>query len=332
MKEGLSMPQPKLINAKGSSFFYDQRLSIGVYIKDKKAVLIDSGIDTETAKAVDKLLVKEGCTLEAIINTHYHADHCGGNQYFQGKYKDLKIFATKSERGFIESPTLEPSCFCGTAAPFAALQNKFMQAPPSEVTDVIKEYKDQNITILGETFKIVTLPGHTAGMVGVITPDNVFYCGDAIFRGDTFNKHAVLFYTDIQATFNTLDKIATLANVEKCVFYHGGLMPETENLKDITDAHKQKVTKIGDAIFKILQDSDGHKLSLDDLNAKVIEELKVPQNVMQYMLNKTVVNAYLTYFEQQKRIALAMQNGKLEFVVSDAEMSQKASATATATM
>lgn len=86
---------------RGASAFLTGRLSIGLFIKNNDVVLIDSGIDKQTAKQVDDALHVMQLTPRAIINTHSHADHCGGNAYFQKKYK-LDIFATQWEKAFIE--------------------------------------------------------------------------------------------------------------------------------------------------------------------------------------------------------------------------------------
>lgn len=64
------MAKINFINAKRNSFYCDGIFSIGVYIKEGKAVLIDSGISKDVAKEVDKALTQANAQLSAIINTH----------------------------------------------------------------------------------------------------------------------------------------------------------------------------------------------------------------------------------------------------------------------
>ena len=52
------MAKINLIQAKNNSFYCDGIFSIGVYIKNKMAVLIDSGISRDFAKEVDKSLIQ----------------------------------------------------------------------------------------------------------------------------------------------------------------------------------------------------------------------------------------------------------------------------------
>jgi glyoxylase-like metal-dependent hydrolase (beta-lactamase superfamily II) len=95
-----------------SSGLFTGRLSVGYYeLSPKTCVLIDSGLEDNGAKEVEKVLKARGITPVAIINTHFHADHCGGNDYFQRKYPQIRVYATTLEKPFIEHPELEPLSF-----------------------------------------------------------------------------------------------------------------------------------------------------------------------------------------------------------------------------
>ncbi len=294
-----------LQQAQGNSYFFSSRCSIGAYIKDKKVILIDSSIEKSTAQNLDKVLQEQGLTVVAIINTHHHADHCGGNNYFQQKYKDLQIFASGWEKLFIENPSLGPICFCSGAAAFQEMRTKFLEPESSLVTHPITPYQDQTITILDETFRIIALPGHTPGMIGVITPDNVLYCGDAFFGDETFDKHGVLFYTNISDTLASLQKLKDLT-VDACVFYHGGL---SQDIQTIADKHVARILETADFIMQSI--AKEQQSTPERITADVMQEYKVPNNIMQIALTKTCINAYLAYLEREKQVKLAVQNGML---------------------
>ena len=290
---------------KGNSYFFSGVLSIGVYIHEGIATIIDSGGDESCAKDISKAIEEAGYKLGAIINTHCHPDHCGGNAYLQKKIADLSIYATHDEQLFIENITLAPRCFCSLAAPFAGLQNKYIAPQQTcSITHTIAPYQDQNIVINGATFKIVTLPGHTPGMIGVITADNILYCGDALFGENTITKHPVLFYTDIKKTFDSFEKIKNL-NVDAYVLVHGGLI---DNDTTIVDRHIDQIRAIKDTIFGFIQQKP---LSIDELTQKVMQKYTIINNMIAFTLTQTTVKAYVSYLENEKAIELMIKDGLL---------------------
>jgi glyoxylase-like metal-dependent hydrolase (beta-lactamase superfamily II) len=302
--------------AVGNSRYWSGKLSIGAYIVEdaktskKTAILFDSGLDEQTAKQVDRELKKEDISLGAIINTHSHADHCGGNQYLQRVHPSVKIFATHFESHYIEHPHHEPTCFCSGAEPFQGLRNKFLEAQPSHVTDVIS-HADQDIEVCGAKLSVVALPGHTPGSIGVVTPDKVLYCGDAFYGAETFDKHGVLFYTHIGDTLTSLNKLAKLekdAKVDACVYYHGGLGKDVEAN---ATRHAKKVEETSAKIHQMI--TDAKHASLDALTKQVMDEFKVtPPSVMSFTLTRTVVTAYVADLEKKGKISLEVRDNLLE--------------------
>lgn len=297
------MPKIKLEHVLGGSHYCSERLSVGVYVKNNNAVLIDSGIDDDTAKNIDKALKEKNIKVVAIINTHSHADHCGGNHYFQKNYPGLKIYSTRYEQHFIEDTINEPRCFCMGAEPCKGLVHKHLKAENSKVTNTIEPYVDQEIVIEGEKFSIITLPGHSPGMIGVISPDKVLYTGDAIFGKDTFEKHGVLFYTHIEATLKSFDKIAG-CKVDATVYYHGGLYKG--DLKPVVEEHRARLLTTKKAIYDMLVKEP---LSLDELTRRTMQLFKIPENITQFTLTQTCVFAYVTELEREKKVLMDMFNG-----------------------
>lgn len=294
-----------LLQARGNSYFFSSRCSIGAYVKNNQVVLIDSGLDKSTAQAIEKELDRKGLRITAIINTHHHADHCGGNHYFQNKFPHISIIASAWEKSFIEQPLMEALCFCSGAAPFKDAHSKFLKAESSVVTQVIAPYQDQTITFMDEPLRIITLPGHTPGMVGVITPDNILYCGDAFFGDDTLEKHGMLFYTNIYDTLQTFKKLEQLS-VEGCVFYHGGF------LSDVPDRARRHYAKIEQTAQYIL---DFIKQQATVADTQVImycmQSFGIPDTMMQFLLTRSCVSAYLSYLEQLGQITLMVKQGSL---------------------
>lgn len=300
------MAKINLLKAKGNSFYCDGIFSIGVYIKDNTAVLIDSGISKDVAKEVDRALAQAKAQLIAIINTHCHGDHSGGNAFFQQKYSQIKIFSTESERPFIEDPLMAPTCFCGGAAAFEQLKKCKPIAPqqPCKVTDMISPYQDQKIYIGDEFFEIITLPGHTRGMIAIKTKDNVLYCGDAIFGEETFNKYPILYYTFINDTLSSFRKLRSLvSDLDATIIYHGGMI---SNLVELIDDHEKRILETKNMIFAMI--SEG-ALSIEEITAKIMQDKEIPDDLISYMLTKTPVQAYVAELERESVIEVRVTDG-----------------------
>lgn len=299
------MPQISLQKIKGHSSYTPGIFSAGVYLQGDTCVLIDSGSDQTSAKAIYETVQTQSKTVTAIVNTHCHPDHCGGNYFFQTNFPRLRVFAAQDEKEFIENPTLAARCFCGGAAPFSGLRNKHI-APQKEskVTDPILN-SDNAIVIDAEVFKIIPLPGHTPGSIGIITPDNILYCGDALFGSEVIKKHPILFYTDIQNTLASLKKLTSL-QVDGCVLYHGGFI---ESLAEAIEQHVTLILETKNHIVSILKNGP---LSVDALTQRIMQHYKIPNSIIAFTLTQTTLRAYLTCLEYEKGIELIVRDGLLQ--------------------
>ncbi|KKR96859.1 MAG: Zn-dependent hydrolase, glyoxylase [candidate division TM6 bacterium GW2011_GWE2_41_16] len=290
---------------RGTSYVCPGVFAVGVYVHGNTAILIDSGSDESSAKNITHLVQSAGCTITAIIQTHAHADHCGGTSFLQKKFPQVRVYATYDEKCLIEDPLFAPRCFCGGAAPFLGLQNKSI-APQraSAVTDVITPYQDQRVDVCGVPFTLVTLPGHSSGAIGVITPDNVLYCGDAIVGPVTFNKHPFLFYTNIGDALSSFKKLANKA-VDACVIYHGGL--DSDHAATLQQ-HEARILETRAAILSIVKDQGA---SIDSITQSVMKMYAIPNNMVAWTLTQTTVKAYLAQLEAEKNIELVVTDGLL---------------------
>jgi glyoxylase-like metal-dependent hydrolase (beta-lactamase superfamily II) len=68
----------------GPAHYVAGRVNIGVIVGDGRAAFVDSGLDESTARKAAQAVEQAGLILTAILNTHAHADHCGGNAFLIG--------------------------------------------------------------------------------------------------------------------------------------------------------------------------------------------------------------------------------------------------------
>jgi hydroxyacylglutathione hydrolase len=122
-------------------------------LEDNYAYLLDDGsgelavVDASEAAPVRASLRSANGRLSALLSTHHHHDHVGGNEELRAEYHELRVYGFESDRGRIPA------------------QTQFL--------------------VDGETFawgnstvRALHIPGHTLGAVA-------YLIGDAIFTGDT---------------------------------------------------------------------------------------------------------------------------------------------------
>jgi hydroxyacylglutathione hydrolase len=108
-------------------------------------------VDPSEVEPVLAALAREGLTLVAILNTHHHFDHVGGNQALRERFGDLPVFGHESDLA----------------------QDRI----PAQTVGVCE---GQTFEAAGLSFRPLHVPGHTLGAVAYVVEDAVF-TGDTMF-------------------------------------------------------------------------------------------------------------------------------------------------------
>ena len=128
----------------------------------KKAVIIDPGGD---AARILALVNREGLTVEAIINTHGHADHVLANVKVQ-EGTGAPIWIHSADANMLGSGSRNLSAYMGASTSCGAADRL--------LTD------GEVLTIGDFTLKVLHTPGHTPGGISLLGDKTVFV-GDALF-------------------------------------------------------------------------------------------------------------------------------------------------------
>ena len=285
----------ELIQVSDVCYYIQSPAKIGLYRTSQDEVyLIDSGNDKDAGKKVKRLLDANGWTLHAIINTHSHADHIGGNQYLQ-KQTGCKIYAPGIERAFTEHPLLEPSFLYG-GFPYKELQHKFLMALDSEALPLKEE-------CLPDGLELLSLPGHSWDMVGFRTKDQIVYLADCLSSEATLDKYQINFLVDVQAYLTTLKEVQKM---DAKLFIPAHADP-TENIVQLAQRNIDKVYEIADAITDICQEA----MTFDSILQRLFTKYQLTMTFEQHALVGSTIRSYLTWLKEQGRIQAEIDNNRL---------------------
>jgi len=282
----------ELIQAGARTYYVNMPAKAGLYADaDGRAVLIDSGGDRDAAKKIDRHLKEHSWTLTVIVNTHSHADHCGGNAFFAERY-GCKILSPGVEGAFVRYPVLEPSFLYGGCPP-RALRNKFLQAQPSVPAD----------GSLPEGFGLVPLPGHSFDMTGVRTPDGVLFLADCLSGANILEKYHINFIYDVE------QYLATLSAVERmraALFVPAHAEP-TENIRPLVQRNRAKAEEIIALLLELCR----APVTQEELQKRVFVHYGLKLDFNQYVLVGSTLRSYLSYLLDRNLMETLFEENRL---------------------
>lgn len=292
----------KLIELAPHCYYLPGAVNVGVVANERREVLlIDTGGDKDYGRTIRKAVEAAGLKPVAIVNTHSHADHYGGND-FLARNLNLPVYAPEIEEAILRYPYLEPMYLYGGAVPLAGLRNKWLEAKASPV-DIIYAVNEEPLGVGTFTLQRHDTSGHAVRQVafGVGT---VCYAADAFFGAEVLSKYGIPFVHDVAGQLATLDKLLTLP-YEIFVPGHG------EPTRDIQTAVVANRAAIAQATTWV-RDAVQAESTLSDIVHRVTAQLQNPPNTLStYFLMNACVMAYLAYLTAQNEIAPIVEQGIL---------------------
>eukprot|EP00931_Biecheleriopsis_adriatica_P121078 TRINITY_DN96159_c0_g1_i1.p1 TRINITY_DN96159_c0_g1~~TRINITY_DN96159_c0_g1_i1.p1 ORF type:complete len:323 (+),score=41.30 TRINITY_DN96159_c0_g1_i1:40-969(+) len=136
----------QLIPALGDNYMY-----LIISRREPKAVAVDPVEGDKILEACKR----EGVTLAAVLTTHYHSDHSGGNEYLAQQIDDLAVVA--GERDAKRTPAVNTTVSAG-----------------------------ETCCLAGLNFQCIATPCHTRGHMSFFLDENdgqapALFCGDTLF-------------------------------------------------------------------------------------------------------------------------------------------------------
>lgn len=278
------------------TYYIDLPSLIGIYKPDSSnsVYLIDSGNDGRVANRILKIIKQQGWEIKAIFNTHCHADHVGGNAYLQ-EQTNCKIYVPDIDCGAVSNPILNPVMLYG-AYPPKELHHRFYLAEKS-LARPLSEAE------LPEGLECIPLCGHTMGMVGFKTCDDVLFVADSVSSPEVLNKYTVTYLVDVEGYLKTLSE---LEDMQGKLFIPTHCGP-VEDIKPLTQINRSYVERIVGEIV----DFCGEPRLCDEIIKHFFDNNDIGFNMMQYALVSSTVRSYLSYLKERGDIMLEYKDNLL---------------------
>jgi cyclase len=202
-----------------SSDLYAQ-VCAGVIGTPEGAILIDTlALPSETREIRDYVEQRMNTSVRFVINTHHHADHCGGNFLFPR----AQIISHELCRSLMEAKSRK-------ALEEAKLENKDLSDALVVLPNLTFRAGSLYFLVGKRTIRIFPLPGHTPDGIGVLLEEErILFAGDAMMPLPYFRDG------DLETMIATLKMINGMG-LENIVQGHGDVILRGE-IDEMVSSH-----------------------------------------------------------------------------------------------
>lgn len=285
-----------LNHIKGNTYYIDGTTNCGVYVLNENldVLLFDCGTSKDGVHIYETLL-KHNMHVTHLVFSHCHSDHAGGWEYIYKK-TNCKMIASKVERGFFRDPKLDIGFLYG-GYPLDEYDGELMHIDMNDEIYALDEIPD--------CISWFHLPGHHFGMIGLKTPDDVYFVADALVNEKLVNTANVLLVYDVKGYLETLEYVESL-NGKYVLASHA---PLSLNIKELVEINRNKMYEIMDILLVYLKEE--HNCTECASYIFYYYKLKITYN--KYMLILSTIRSYLSYLSNSFKISNYFKDNRLVF-------------------
>lgn len=188
--------------------------SVNCYLlqKDTDYILIDTGGSNKRTE-IEEALLCAGCkpgNLRLIILTHGDFDHTGNAAYLRNKF-DTKIAMHHDDLGMLERGDMffnrkKPNILIRIMLPILPIIFGFGKSERCKPDLYLEDGYD--LSKYGFDAKVVEIPGHSKGSIGILTANGDFFCGDLLENIDKPTFSSII--DDLTAANTSVEKLKSL--------------------------------------------------------------------------------------------------------------------------
>lgn len=259
---------------------------------DSRAIFVDTGQDKDYARRLLRAS-RDVLGLEpaAIINTHSHSDHFGGNEWLLRRLPDVRVHAPAGAAAVIREPLLQPLGLWYGAHPPAELLQKWTHGKPSRV-DV--ELTAGPAEIAGVQLELIEASGHDRHQLALLHGD-VLIAADGLFGRELLEKYPLPFAHHpglMLASFSRLGETGARLAVPG----HGA----AEAPGVLAELNRHTAEHVTDALLSVLA---GGPLSLEEAVRELLNLLGMEAgDLVRYQLNHSTTAAWLGWLREEGRV------------------------------
>ena len=172
-------------------------------------ILIDTGCKNRRTE-LEKELENTGCksgNLQLILLTHGDFDHTGNAAYFRKKF-DTKIAMHYDDSGMVEHGNMfwnrkKSNFLIRMITPILFRFGKSERFKP----DLYLEDRD-DLSEYGFDARVLCIPGHSNGSIGILTSGGDLFCGDLLENTDKPGLNSII--DDLMAANASVEKLKSL--------------------------------------------------------------------------------------------------------------------------
>ena len=266
------------------TFCIEHDTNIGIHFTDDgRMYLIDTGSEGDGEK-IDEILSREGWVPSCIINTHTHIDHIGGNEFLMRKY-GIPAYCTDYDMAFAHYSELEAAYMNG-GYPAEKLRTIFAHPGMIGFRSIEKETPDG--------IDWTHLPGHSFGMIGIRTSDDIWFLGDSYLRRSFLKQYTFGFIYNVEAYIDTLKKLKE---------FKGSLFVPSHGIieSDIVETLEQNLRSVAEMCSMICETCREYR-GQDEILQQMYERLRMHARPAQHALLSSTVKSYLTYLQDRNKL------------------------------
>jgi glyoxylase-like metal-dependent hydrolase (beta-lactamase superfamily II) len=277
-------------------------VNIGVLANDDgQIVLVDTGLNESSAKKALKIVREElGGEVAAVLTTHAHADHFGGNATIV-KRTGAVVHAPEFDEAFLRYPLLQPASLFGGADPLDTLRGNFLLADPSPVDVLVKPGAHQ---IAGIGVEVVPLYGHSPGQLGYLAGD-VFFCADVVMPASVLDKYRIPYLFSLTEHLAALERARGTPH-RVAVAGHGPIL-EAGELEAAVELNRALAERVVEAMLDLAATPRSAEAILEGILRRF--DAPVADAPSFYLLQPTVF-AFLSHLHRTGEIGHEIHDGR----------------------